>query len=135
MIKSQYYIALALFVTLVITNIVFLFIPTPTPPIEQLFAVANTKLQNLVANNEWTHSIGDCDFSCRADKLQLDFSKEYSENLYDGICDLDTAITLWKESPEHARNLEKSYDYFIIVGERYAEDRCYFVYNILKNTE
>lgn len=97
--------------------------------------LASNKLYDIITNRHFDHTdYNGCNFSCRVARsgvLGINGIIHVSENLYVyPSCDIRNAIDKWTESPTHLANLDRPYDYGVILIYRMNDNRCYIIYDV-----
>jgi len=114
------------------TMVATVFMVIAVYPDNLLLQFNQSKMSSLKAG-EWSHSIGDCDYSCRVKGSRI-VDVKLGENLYQGnTCDLRFIMELWEESPAHKAILDNDYHEALITIER-SGDECFAVMNTLTDT-
>lgn len=91
--------------------------------------LANSKLNDLLSTGYWSHTNSDgCDFNCRTkDYTENGKYLWIGENLYKGLCDINSAYRLWNQSSSHKAVLDHSFDESVLISGEYGENQCYYI--------
>lgn len=97
---------------------------------QRMYQVATEKMEDLQAGN-WSHTnLDGCDLGCRT-KRHGTSHLYYGENLYRGVCSINTMYRMWMESPSHKEVLESNYRYAVLLVEPDGNGGCYAVLNVM----
>lgn len=117
-----------LILTILVSFINMMFFSVPlnnSSQFEQLQFLGQSKLNDLIENNYWSHTNRDtCDFNCRT----KDISFWIGENLYKGPCDINDAYLAWNHSPSHKKILDHLYNVYVLYMKSDKTNQfCYVV--------